>query len=129
MPFSTDQNHILHFFTPLSTTNSHAFFFTNTPDPAKILQLMAGKIKINTERCKGCGLCVAVCPKECLVISNKSNAKGYFPAEAKDSDCTACAACALICPDVVIEVYLADDIVDIETKRGKKPTLVRDKTG
>lgn len=89
---------------------------------------MSGKIVIDTERCKGCGLCVTVCPKKSLAISKKSNSKGYFPAEAKHSDCTACAACAIICPDVVIEVYLDDNIVDIETKAGKKPTLVRVKT-
>ncbi|MHC4286411.1 MAG: 4Fe-4S binding protein, partial [Planctomycetota bacterium] len=40
---------------------------------------MAGKIIINTERCKGCGLCVAVCPKISIIISKKSNKSGYFP--------------------------------------------------
>ncbi|MHC4086446.1 MAG: 4Fe-4S binding protein [Planctomycetota bacterium] len=38
---------------------------------------MAGKIIINTERCKGCGLCVAVCPKISIIISKKSNKSGY----------------------------------------------------
>jgi 2-oxoglutarate ferredoxin oxidoreductase subunit delta len=65
---------------------------------------MAGKIIINTERCKGCGLCVIVCPKKGIVISEKSNKSGYFPAVVKNTDCTGCAVCALICPDVAIEV-------------------------
>jgi len=82
---------------------------------------MAGKIIINTERCKGCGLCVEVCPKNSIVISKKSNRNGYFPAQANNADCTGCAACAIICPEVIIEV-LCDDSgnVEITIEPGKK---------
>jgi 2-oxoglutarate ferredoxin oxidoreductase subunit delta len=66
---------------------------------------MAGKIAIDTERCKGCGLCVAVCPKGSIVICEKSNKKGYFPARQANAECTGCALCALVCPDVAIEVH------------------------
>ena len=65
---------------------------------------MAGKIIIDTERCKGCGLCVATCPKKIIVISEESNRHGYFPAETDNRNCTGCTACAVICPDAVIEV-------------------------
>ncbi len=65
---------------------------------------MAGKIVIDTERCKGCGLCVAVCPRGSIAISTESNRSGYFPAEAKNSDCTGCAQCAIVCPEGIIEV-------------------------
>jgi 2-oxoglutarate ferredoxin oxidoreductase subunit delta len=81
---------------------------------------MAGKIIIDSERCKGCGLCVIVCPKDSIVISKKSNKKGYFPAQATDSGCTGCAMCAIICPDAVIEVYRDDDTSDIATKSAIK---------
>ena len=70
---------------------------------------MSGKIIINTERCKGCGLCVAVCPKKSIVISKESNKNGYFPAEATNVDCTGCASCAIICPEAVIEVIWDDE--------------------
>jgi 2-oxoglutarate ferredoxin oxidoreductase subunit delta len=65
-----------------------------------------GKIIINEARCKGCGLCVRACPKKIIRISpDKLNAKGYHPAENFDMEkCVACAACALTCPDVCIEV-------------------------
>ena len=66
---------------------------------------MAGKIKIDTERCKGCGLCVSVCPKGHIVLSGTPNKLGHFPAETTDPLCTGCCMCALICPDVAIRVF------------------------
>jgi 2-oxoglutarate ferredoxin oxidoreductase subunit delta len=77
---------------------------------------MAGKIIINTERCKGCGLCVSVCPKGGIIISKQSNKNGYFPAEANGIDCTGCAICAIICPDAAIEVY-RENIPDKPNKK------------
>ena len=41
---------------------------------------MAYKHQIIEDRCKGCGLCVNVCPKNVLEISKDINTKGYFPA-------------------------------------------------
>lgn len=87
---------------------------------------MNGKIIIDTERCKGCGLCVEVCLKNCIVISNSSNKNGYFPAQANNTDCTGCANCAIICPEAIIEVYQDNNIT---TESGKKiePTLIEEK--
>jgi 2-oxoglutarate ferredoxin oxidoreductase subunit delta len=79
---------------------------------------MVGKIIIDTERCKGCGLCVAVCPKNCLRIAGGSNSNGFFPAEFEGGDCTACAMCAIMCPEAIIEVQAETNIVEVS--RGKK---------
>ena len=67
---------------------------------------MKGKINIDEELCKQCGLCVTWCPKKIITTSKKLNFKGYFPAVLKAKDkCTGCALCAIICPEVAIEVY------------------------
>ena len=55
--------------------------------------------------CKGCGLCVTVCPKKIVELKDHFNAKGYRPAGLSDeSKCIGCAFCATICPDCVITV-------------------------
>jgi len=84
---------------------------------------MAGKIIIDFERCKGCGLCVTVCPRLGIVISKKSNKKGYFHAEKNTDDCTGCAMCAIICPDTAIEVFRENNKPAGKTK----PGLAREK--
>jgi len=92
---------------------------------------MAGKIIIDTERCKGCGLCIAVCPKHNIVISQESNRSGYFPAQAKGTDCTACTQCAIVCPEGAIEILWDEAgklrIVSTAGKQGKSH-LIEEKT-
>ncbi|MBQ7474557.1 MAG: 4Fe-4S binding protein [Clostridia bacterium] len=68
------------------------------------------KVTFETERCKGCGLCVDVCPRGIVVIlSDKLNGKGYHPASVSDQEkCIACAMCATMCPDSVIKVEKDD---------------------
>lgn len=64
------------------------------------------KVTFEEEKCKGCGLCVSVCPKHILRSSDtRINRRGYYPAEITDQEkCIACAFCATICPDCVIKV-------------------------
>lgn len=63
-------------------------------------------LTIREDRCKGCGLCVAVCPRKILALSTtRFNSKGYNPVEcAAPEKCIGCAMCAAMCPDVVIRV-------------------------
>jgi len=65
------------------------------------------KIVINQEFCKGCKLCVGVCPQHLIKIAKNLNAAGYHPAEFNDFEgrCTGCTLCALMCPETAIEVY------------------------
>jgi len=64
------------------------------------------KVRILEKYCKGCGICIEVCPNKILAIGDKSNEKGYFTAICLDQGkCISCALCAKVCPDVAIEVY------------------------
>ena len=64
-----------------------------------------GKVTFTEERCKGCELCTTVCPVKIVIMADRINSKGFRPATVNDMNkCIACAACARICPDAVIEV-------------------------
>jgi len=64
------------------------------------------KIIINTDKCKGCLLCVEFCPKKMIKKSAHFNKLGINAAElSHDKGCLGCAICAVICPDCCIEVY------------------------
>ncbi len=64
------------------------------------------KVTVDELICKGCGLCVSVCPKKLLrLASDRISSKGYNPAEMTDSSlCIGCAMCGIICPDSAITV-------------------------
>ncbi len=65
-----------------------------------------GTIIVDTERCKGCGVCVPACPSDVLALSNQVNGKGYQYCQMANPDaCIGCANCAVVCPDSVITVY------------------------
>ena len=67
--------------------------------------LQQGSVAVDTERCKGCGLCVAECPAHTLSLSQMVNPRGYvYSQQTSPERCIGCASCALICPDACIEV-------------------------
>jgi 2-oxoglutarate ferredoxin oxidoreductase subunit delta len=56
-------------------------------------------LTINTGWCKGCGICVAFCPKQVLEMNHQDK-----PETVRLEDCTVCMMCELRCPDLAIEV-------------------------
>jgi len=66
-------------------------------------------VKINKNRCKGCSLCIKVCPKKILTTSSLFNNMGYHFIEVSKNDvCAGCKNCVIICPDSAIELYCED---------------------
>lgn len=67
---------------------------------------MRGAIEVNTDRCKGCALCVIACPQGVIELAKKVNVHGYPFVEAVNEEaCTGCASCGTVCPDGCITVY------------------------
>jgi len=65
---------------------------------------MTATVTIDIETCKGCVLCIPVCPPKVLDMSTAVNAKGYrYPILSEG--CTGCELCAKVCPDFCFEVY------------------------
>lgn len=62
-------------------------------------------LKIDKERCKGCMLCIDVCPQKILKISDDVNKRGTRYIIVTDpGKCTGCGLCVLMCPDCAIEI-------------------------
>ncbi|TZE80815.1 indolepyruvate ferredoxin oxidoreductase subunit alpha [Calorimonas adulescens] len=59
---------------------------------------MYDKVLIEKDWCKGCGICVAFCPKKVLAIKNN---KVYLVDNEK---CNECGVCEEKCPDFAIYI-------------------------
>jgi len=56
--------------------------------------------------CKGCGRCVAACPKHALRLRERLSRRGVKPAEYTGEGCTGCGICFYNCPEpYAIEVH------------------------
>ena len=63
-------------------------------------------VHVDRERCKGCELCIAVCPRKILRLHEGMNSRGqHYASVVRRRDCIGCLQCADICPDAAIEVY------------------------
>ena len=65
-------------------------------DKRKLRELL-----INRQWCKGCGVCVAFCPKRVLELDVEEKAVAV-----RIEDCICCRLCEFRCPDLAIEMPL-----------------------
>ena len=57
-------------------------------------------VQVNSAWCKGCSLCVHICPKKVLEL-DEVRGKSVV---ARPDDCIGCRQCENICPDMAITV-------------------------
>ena len=63
------------------------------------------KIHIDKVLCKGCGICLAICPKKVYGVSKKRSSYGSpMPEVVLESECIGCRLCERLCPDAAINV-------------------------
>ncbi|MBQ9565754.1 MAG: 4Fe-4S dicluster domain-containing protein [Synergistaceae bacterium] len=60
-------------------------------------------VGVNAAWCKGCSLCIGVCPKSVLGLTDRLKAEAVKPEE-----CIGCRQCENICPDLAITVKEAE---------------------
>jgi 2-oxoglutarate ferredoxin oxidoreductase subunit delta len=64
-------------------------------------------IEIDNSWCKGCHICVGVCPRHVLEVDSGSFFNGFHPVVvARPQDCSSCLLCELLCPDLAISVQV-----------------------
>jgi 2-oxoglutarate ferredoxin oxidoreductase subunit delta len=79
--------------------------FARTPINLGELQIPQGQVYLIPERCKGCRICIELCPQQILQVSNQTNEKGYHIPEVipgKEDACVHCEFCTMVCPEFAI---------------------------
>ncbi len=63
------------------------------------------KVIINSEKCKGCLLCLSFCPQGLIKKSKKLNLRSLNYVEFDpQGECLGCLQCAVVCPECCIEI-------------------------
>jgi len=64
-----------------------------------------GRVRVFSNWCKGCGLCIAFCPQKVFEANGNGRATVAHP-----ELCTACDWCRLHCPDLAITVAYLEEV-------------------
>lgn len=66
------------------------------------------EVEVNNPWCKGCSLCIHVCPKKVLEL-DEIRGKSM---PVRQDDCIGCRQCENICPDLAITVTEKGEVKD-----------------
>jgi NAD-dependent dihydropyrimidine dehydrogenase PreA subunit len=58
-----------------------------------------GLLRVDTDECKGCALCIEACPPKVIHLSERLNQYGYRTAVYAGAGCTGCGICFMVCPE------------------------------
>jgi 2-oxoglutarate ferredoxin oxidoreductase subunit delta len=68
------------------------------------------RIYINEDLCKGCGICIRLCPIKVLNRSEELSSSGiYLPIPSYEDKCTGCRICEEHCPDMAIFIEAVNE--------------------
>jgi len=76
--------------------------------------LLTPKVIVNEDECKGCGLCIDICPEGVLKEQPHLNRMGYHPAGYTGEGCTGCGHCFYACPEPGAITVLRKGYVEVE---------------
>mgnify|MGYP005841081529 CR=1 FL=1 len=68
-----------------------------------------GEVRVFGNWCKGCGLCIAFCPRNVFVAGADGHPLAVYPER-----CTACMWCVEHCPDFAITVQPLADATEVQ---------------
>jgi len=71
----------------------------------KSVSTSAQHVYLDQARCRGCQLCLGICPNELFKPGLEPNADAFFPVEMQHPEyCINCMRCVQICPDSALDV-------------------------
>ena len=103
-----------------SQNGSKALGLENHPAEKTIQSWRGGipRVDIRRDWCKGCNICVSVCPERVLSMDRQEIAVASNP-----DRCTGCGLCVRLCPDFAVDVWL-------DTSASEQPVqVIADKRG
>jgi 2-oxoglutarate ferredoxin oxidoreductase subunit delta len=77
---------------------------STAPSVQEKRRMHRGRVRVFSNWCKGCGLCIAFCPQKVFEANESGRAVVVHP-----ELCTACDWCRLHCPDLAITVAHLDE--------------------
>ena len=74
----------------------------SAPRPVSAPRSAAVVVEIDEAWCKGCDICIKLCPERCLALTERQVATVVRP-----QACTGCRVCEWLCPDFAVSVRVA----------------------